>query len=304
MAWANRTQCVENSRRPQAAAEDTLLCEIIQFDYLRILFRLRSRHLSKNKYGQFKRGKDGSIVQLSRLIDSASPSQLNAVTAGAQEPTIWSRVDNLSTAFDTFEALTTPNPDSWETQSTLLSIIKQSNEITAGRSLDVTLSSSIFPDAQQKRSIVDKIRKVGRYHFISRYLIEAARSLKSLFSRVSVVPLPPVAVNPPGPITFEYALRCVSESQGRDDLESAIERYKDKSVSLVQNEFEHQLRESTTRWKVHAEIKLLLFYESQHTLRIPRVICSSKKACYLCDLFIKKHGKYFMPRTHGKLYDK
>jgi hypothetical protein len=33
------------------------------------------------------------------------------------------------------------------------------------------------------------------------------------------------------------------------------------------------------------------------------VICSSKRACYLCQLFIQLHGQYFIPSTHGKLYD-
>ena len=34
------------------------------------------------------------------------------------------------------------------------------------------------------------------------------------------------------------------------------------------------------------------------------MICSSKSACYLCDLFIKCYGQFLTPRTHGKLYDK
>lgn len=36
----------------------------------------------------------------------------------------------------------------------------------------------------------------------------------------------------------------------------------------------------------------------------PRVICSSKSACFLCDLFIQLHGQYYVPRTHGVLYEK
>jgi hypothetical protein len=56
--------------------------------------------------------------------------------------------------------------------------------------------------------------------------------------------------------------------------------------------------------RVHAEIKLLFFYEIHSRSVRPRVICSSKSACYLCNLFIHIHGEFFTPRTHGRLYEK
>ncbi|WJG35457.1 uncharacterized protein FOBCDRAFT_137545, partial [Fusarium oxysporum Fo47] len=36
----------------------------------------------------------------------------------------------------------------------------------------------------------------------------------------------------------------------------------------------------------------------------PRAIGCSKSACYLCDLFIRKHGRYVVSQTHGRLYEK
>lgn len=56
--------------------------------------------------------------------------------------------------------------------------------------------------------------------------------------------------------------------------------------------------------KVHAEIQLLFFYELHPELPRPRFICSSKSACYMCNLFFSIHGGFHIPRTHGKLYDK
>jgi hypothetical protein len=56
-------------------------------------------------------------------------------------------------------------------------------------------------------------------------------------------------------------------------------------------------------WKVHAEIQLL-FYELHPRYQRPRFICSSKSACYLCNLFFSLHGGFRVPRTHGRLYDK
>ena len=55
--------------------------------------------------------------------------------------------------------------------------------------------------------------------------------------------------------------------------------------------------------KVHAEIQLLFFYELHPDRPPPRTICSSKSACYLCNLFFDLHGRFHVPRTHGRLYD-
>ncbi|KAH9203359.1 hypothetical protein DL95DRAFT_430704 [Leptodontidium sp. 2 PMI_412] len=59
---------------------------------------------------------------------------------------------------------------------------------------------------------------------------------------------------------------------------------------------------SAPHWKVHAEIQLLFFYEVHPSRRRPRFICSSKSACYLCNLFFSLHGGFYVPRTHGRLY--
>ncbi|KFY23502.1 hypothetical protein V491_02510, partial [Pseudogymnoascus sp. VKM F-3775] len=54
--------------------------------------------------------------------------------------------------------------------------------------------------------------------------------------------------------------------------------------------------------KVHAEIQLLFFYEIHPQLPRPRIICASKSACYLCNLYFRLHGGFRVPRSHGKLY--
>ncbi|KAH8803097.1 hypothetical protein F5884DRAFT_861435 [Xylogone sp. PMI_703] len=54
--------------------------------------------------------------------------------------------------------------------------------------------------------------------------------------------------------------------------------------------------------KIHAEIKLLFFYELNPDQPRPRCICSSKNACFLCNLFFRLHGRFYIPQTHGKLY--
>ena len=55
-------------------------------------------------------------------------------------------------------------------------------------------------------------------------------------------------------------------------------------------------------YHVHAEIQLILHYEASPHYPMPRIVGSSKKACYLCDLFIQKHRQFFVTKTHGRLY--
>ncbi|TGO16838.1 hypothetical protein BTUL_0023g00110 [Botrytis tulipae] len=55
---------------------------------------------------------------------------------------------------------------------------------------------------------------------------------------------------------------------------------------------------------VHSEIQLISFYEQFPAGLPPRCIGSSKSACFLCDLFIKKHGLYRISHSHGRLYPK
>lgn len=53
---------------------------------------------------------------------------------------------------------------------------------------------------------------------------------------------------------------------------------------------------------VHAEISLLTYHELQHNKARPRVIGSSRSACYLCSSFIKAHGQYRVTSTHETFF--
>ncbi|KAI9730966.1 MAG: hypothetical protein M1818_008042 [Claussenomyces sp. TS43310] len=53
---------------------------------------------------------------------------------------------------------------------------------------------------------------------------------------------------------------------------------------------------------VHGEVQLLLHYEKHHHDPPPRAIGSSKSACFLCDMFIQKHGRYRISHSHKRLY--
>ena len=54
--------------------------------------------------------------------------------------------------------------------------------------------------------------------------------------------------------------------------------------------------------KIHAEIQILAFCELQAREPFPRVVSSSKDACFLCNTFIQLDGRMHTPRAHNRLY--
>ena len=55
---------------------------------------------------------------------------------------------------------------------------------------------------------------------------------------------------------------------------------------------------------VHAEMLQVMHYEQKSHRPQPRAIGCSKSACYLCDLFILKQGRYRVSDSHRRLYEK
>lgn len=69
------------------------------------------------------------------------------------------------------------------------------------------------------------------------------------------------------------------------------------------NHFSNEVKEKLQMSKIHAEVQVLAHYENAGPGIIPpRIIASSKDACYLCNTLISLHGKFSVPKTHGKLY--
>lgn len=53
---------------------------------------------------------------------------------------------------------------------------------------------------------------------------------------------------------------------------------------------------------VHAEIQLVAHYELTSPSKIPRAIGASKEACFLCDAFIKAHGRFSITGAHRQTF--
>ncbi|KAK0507435.1 hypothetical protein JMJ35_009958 [Cladonia borealis] len=121
------------------------------------------------------------------------------------------------------------------------------------------------PKAVLTNKYIEQVYKLGRYWGLCVYLAEASRKYGNVFQSINLA-----TVRPYRPIISPIS-------------------FKRRRVEC----------------HVHAEIQLLIFYDSNPDVSIlkPRVLGVSKAACYLCNHFTKKHAEFFLSQTHGHLYD-
>lgn len=167
----------------------------------------------------------------------------------------------------------------------------------------LTMSRTAEPSL--KAYLPRAMSKIGRYFRVACELINAARSPEyNLFRSISIqsIEKPHIDISfiADHPVGFDKAAQRVARSSHQHFLNA----YGSGSISAARTKFESRMSNCPIPWKVHAEIQLLLFYEQQPHVPRPRIISSSKSACYLCDLFIHLHGEFCIPRTHGRLYDR
>jgi hypothetical protein len=157
-----------------------------------------------------------------------------------------------------------------------------------------------------RRNLVNIVSKVSRYREAARFLCRTAKRIPSL-RRAKVVPvnLPKEAFDrvSAGNYTSQLAstiARINTVCQGPDVR--YLCRLLNTGGSQPNDQFAAQTRKTLQDAKIHAEVQLVFYYELNASSLVPRVVCSSKDACFLCNAFILMHGKMHTPRYHGRLY--
>ncbi|KAH7010766.1 uncharacterized protein B0I36DRAFT_400502 [Microdochium trichocladiopsis] len=204
----------------------------------------------------------------------------------------------------------------FKSPSTLADIIvaihKLQREVDVVELLNGVTHQALPKDA--KTSIVNKIGKLSRYHEIARYL--SRRCIKDVAFRhltaVRVVlPEHIVACEPPTPDMFEAEVKFTDvlrqaglpNGDEKKTIKNLFSLLKTTPEQASQN-FHTRVSKTSRKAKVHAEVQLLCFYEMNRNVipLLPRVVCSSKDACWMCNALIDAHGEMFTPRCHGVLY--
>jgi len=187
-------------------------------------------------------------------------------------------------------------------------------------------------DSNSQRSILNMVGKVARYREAARFLCRLARKFPIVRRmRIVRVDLPEESfLKPPAAAPDQKGVATPSESSSHElqaKLSQIAPKRQDhgqqqqpatwqlanlcglmgvKQPEKASKQFSRLVAQETLKGaKIHAEIQLLFhcceLRKQTPKSRMPRVVCSSKDACFLCNLFIRMHGKMYTPKTHGRL---
>ncbi|KAH8698773.1 hypothetical protein BGW36DRAFT_426464 [Talaromyces proteolyticus] len=168
-------------------------------------------------------------------------------------------------------------------------------------------------DPSLKASLINMIDKVARYRQASKSLYRMAKEYP-IVRRMKFVPvnLPQEAFESPPIDQYQPNLASTisridpkySKKENIDQLRRLLNT-KETNVkeTNVDDEFSKKTLKILEYAKVHAEIQLIAYCELLIPNFPPRVICSSKDACYLCNICIAVYQKNMhIPRCHGRLW--
>lgn len=281
---------------------------IVTLDYFCILSRLRSRHAKKTSRN---RDKPVLLTLLNTSTHDQSIQSSRNVTISELQ-IVRTKVNALEALFKRFEDIPEHSAASPEVQDVAMDLITRMHDLTSQMKFKSALESSSTLDPGLKSFLPEAVGKLGRYYSVSYELVCAARSREySIFNRITIEAYPIRRPSQPSnvdknshPLTaLQNILRPRNAVQSKA-LRPSLERCLGKPLQAILGDFRLIIADYYQSVKVHAEIQLLFFYELNPGRLRPRVICSSKSACYLCDLFFKLHGQFYVPRTHGRLYYK
>lgn len=261
----------------------------------RIKERLRIKH--KKKGAKRSLFKDTLKRALEDLKDPSIPSDLDG-----------SKAAFATRAKDTLSLLTPL--EGHRDDTTLQAIVESMHRLSQAPDLETVISHTM-DERLARASLLNIIQRVARYKEVARQFYRAAKK----FPMVRSSQVTPVRLGP-------EAFQRVSSSSNSPNIESALasrsipkdHRRLDqvcrhlastsstKSKATANKEFVERCHETLRNGKVHAEIQLLYHYLATPSDKPPRVVCSSKDACYLCNTFITMHKAFHTPGCHGRLY--
>lgn len=217
------------------------------------------------------------------------------------------RIQRLLEAMESFEALEATPQQPHQDLVILVRKIAHFNRSTPFRDLLAPISDLEMPKTSRER-LLSCLDKIARYREIAKFLCREAETVSMLRNAtIESLKLPAetfarfsgIAYNG----TVASALDRVSskEKSVRGHMLPSWLRATLKATSGA--DFASDVQQTLREAKIHAEIQILTHYEGAATAVLrPRVIASSKDACYLCHTLISLHGQYRVPKTHGKLY--
>ena len=184
-------------------------------------------------------------------------------------------------------------------------LIRLNHDLNQSPEFAVALDRSSRINSKERAVLVDTVGKLGQYYKASLELVLAARRRRCrIFQKIRVISFQVrVPENVRSPSRPGSALPLLNNLLEIPESSELLQRFRGLK-SIADAALLQRLDCSRPGIKVHAEIKLLFFYETHPENVRPRIICASKSACYLCDLFLRVHGEFQTPSTFGKFYER
>lgn len=198
------------------------------------------------------------------------------------------------------ESLTTDEINSEHGLNLLVSIVVTCKQLQSRQGLHIALARCSQSIKSSTEVMTGLITRLSRYYAASTFLLRAATRFP-IFSLIEVSPVMIRASKISKTDLDPFAATVIDQLSTRQRGRIPNKVLTTPALKIKEEICHTAMAKS---YPVHAEIQLLLHYERHFSNHPPRVISSYKKACYLCSLFFKLHGKFIVPSTHGRLYEK
>lgn len=271
-----------------------LLRKAVCLNQNRILCRIRSKHATlRCNFSKEKKARPTWILRLSNTLEHLgsmatqidNPQDVNAIQLN---------ITRLKLLYESLEALDREQARSGLGLNILIEmpgICENLHSYLAHRSISSMISTH---DLQA-------IKKVSRYATICQLLVNYASQLP-VFEKIKFKSVKEIATACPKTAIEPFIHDAVQKTSRTPGGAALIAKCKREGRSSLEDSISHA---SSLSYPVHAEIQLLFHYEKVAAQGfIPRIICSNKRACFLCNLFFRVHARFLIPESHGRLYEK
>ncbi|KAI0118250.1 hypothetical protein GGR51DRAFT_498603 [Nemania sp. FL0031] len=200
-----------------------------------------------------------------------------------------------------------------ETLQQLVGLVEGVNSLRQTDTFRETLLDSIPNRAigpSTRSHLFNMVRKVSRYRESASLLLQAARRFPLVRQmKVIIVKLNDDAFKRPiisetySPSIHSTVSRVQNLTKPQKDVTQICGLLK-TPIANANSQYCAKVKQILKSSKIHAEVQILYYCETilHGKPPSPRVICSSKSACWLCNAIISIHGKIHTPRSHGRLY--
>ena len=214
-----------------------------------------------------------------------------------------STANDIGRAFDLLETSSKETVTKGKSDRLIISLLCLLDNLPSAQELKDTLTSFALPKDERfqgQKDLVSTITKLRKYRASCEFLSKAA-SASTVFRNITIAE---VTIRRTTALTTGESTHSFESCLNRMNLAWNGEMSNRLNATLPNLSSRFQNEMANLKPKIHAEIQLVFFYEQHDHLQRPRVICSSKSACFLCNLFLRLHGKFMARRTHGVLYSK